>query len=140
MVAVVFVSFILYKLFFTEGFFQKTYAKIKVNGMPDETEHLSGNTDYGKLINQAISVKNYRMAVRYHYLQSLQKLSSKAVIQFAPDKTNYQYVRELSGKTYKNAFASLTLHYEYVWYGEFEVDENIFNAIQNKFKQFNNEV
>ncbi|MEO5892200.1 MAG: hypothetical protein ABIQ31_18275 [Ferruginibacter sp.] len=136
----VFICFILYKLFFAEGFFQRSYARINVTALPEEQENLSATADYGKLINQALANRNYRLAVRYHYLQSLQKLSTKGVIQFAADKTNYQYVRELSGKAYKNSFASLTLNYEYVWYGEFEVNENIYQAIQDKFKQFNSEV
>ncbi|MEP7110202.1 MAG: hypothetical protein ABI760_19560 [Ferruginibacter sp.] len=136
----IFVFLILYNLFFTEGFFQRSSAKTKVIMLPDETENLSKDTDYAKLIARAVINSNYRLAVRYHYLQSLQKLSSKAAIQFAAHKTNNQYINELSGKTYKNAFASLTLNYEYVWYGEFEIDESIFNAIQNKFKQFNRDV
>jgi len=140
MMAVVFIAFVLYKLFFTEGFFQRSYAKSNVTRMDDESNELSKTADYAKLVDLAVSKGNYRLAVRYHYLQTLQKLALKGLIQFASDKTNYEYVRELSGKSFKNEFASLTLNYEYVWYGEFEVDEIIFNTIQNKFKQFNNEV
>jgi len=140
MLAGVFVAFLLYKLFFTEGFFQRSYAKINVTRLEDESNDLSKTVDYAKLVALAVSKGDYRLAVRYHYLQTLQKLTSKGLIQFASDKTNYEYVRELSGKSYKNDFAALTLNYEYVWYGEFEVDESIFNTIQNKYKQFNNEV
>jgi len=140
MLAAVFVAFVLYKLFFTEGFFQRSYAKSNVTPLEDESNELSKTADYAKLVALAVSKGDYRLAVRYHYLQTLQKLSLKGLIQFASDKTNYEYVRELSGKSFKNDFAALTLNYEYVWYGEFEVDEMIFNTIQNKFNQFNNEV
>lgn len=133
----VFVSFILYKLFFTTGFFQQSYAKSNVNVLPFENENSIAATDFDILIAQAISDNNYRMAVRYHYLQTLQKLTLAGAIQFAIDKTNYQYISELSGKTYKNTFASLTLHYEYVWYGEIDIDESVFNSIQRKFVHFN---
>ncbi len=133
----VFVSFILYKLFFADGIFQQQFAGAKVKLLEEEKESLSKTTDYGKLINQAVSNRNFRMAVRYHYLQSLQKLTSKGAIQFALDKTNYQYEKELSGKAYQKSFAALTHHYEYVWYGEFEIDENNFTAIQYLFNQFN---
>ncbi len=140
MLAGIFVAFVLYKLFFTEGFFQRSYAKSNVTTLEDESNDLSRTADYAKLVALAVSKSDYRLAVRYHYLQSLQKLALKGLIQFAADKTNYEYVRELSGKSYKNDFAALTLNYEYVWYGEFEVDESNFNTIQNKFKQFNNDV
>ncbi len=140
MLAAVFVAFVLYKLFFTQGFFQRSYAKSNVTRLEDESNELSKTADYAKLVALAVSKANYRLAIRYHYLQTLQKLTLKGLIQFASDKTNYEYVRELSGKSFKNDFAALTLNYEYVWYGAFEVNETIFNTIQNKFNQFNNEV
>lgn len=140
MLAAVFVAFILYKLFFAEGFFQRSYAKSNVTRLDDELNELSKTADYAKLLAYAVSKSDYRLAVRYHYLQTLQKLATKGLIQFASDKTNYEYVRELSGKSFKNDFVSLTLNYEHVWYGEFAVDEIIFITIQNKFKKFNNEV
>lgn len=138
--AISFIGFILYKLFFTRGFFQQNYARAKVNVIPGETEKLSATADYGKLAAQAAAEGNYRVAVRFLYLQSLQKLTGKGLVQFAVDKTNYQYVSELSGKPYKKAFAALTLNYEYVWYGEFQLDGTLFNTIHNQFKQFNSEV
>lgn len=137
LLAISFIAFILFKLFFTQGFFQRPYAKTNVTALPDEALHSLADTDYGKLIAQAVGSGDYRMAVRYHYLQTLQKLAAKGVIEFTPDKTNHQYVMELLGKPYKNAFALLTLHYEYVWYGEFEIDATIFEMVQTKFKQFN---
>ena len=140
MLAVAFIILILYKLFFTKGFFQRSYARSKVNAVTEETEKVFTTADYGKLAAQAAAEGNFRIAVRYLYLQSLQKLTSKDILQFAADKTNYQYVTELTGKPYKQAFAAITLHYEYVWYGAFEIDEHLFNTIHNKFKQFNSEV
>lgn len=135
--AVLFVVVILYKLFFTEGFFQRPYAKASVSAVPEETDPLLLHSDYDPLIALAVSKNNYRAAVRYHYLQTLQKLILKGAIQFAPDKTNYQYVNELLGKPYKSTFADLTLHYEYVWYGEIDINHIIYLEVRNKFKQFN---
>ena len=136
--ACLFIGFILHRLFFTEGFFKKSTLQTTITVLPDETEHLSATTDYTKHIEQAVLNKNYRLAVRYHYLQTLQKLAAKEIIQFTADKTNYQYVKELYDKIYKNEFARLTQAYEYVWYGGFVTDEMIFEAIQANFKNFNN--
>ncbi len=135
--AITFILFILYKLFFSEGFFQRTYKRSPVTVMGDEEANLAQATDFSSLISQAIHLKNYRLAVRYYYLQTLQKLSAKGQIEFAPDKTNYEYVQELAGKKFKDEFAALTLHYEYAWYGEFEITEQVFKAVQQKFTQFN---
>ena len=135
--AVFFICFILYKLFFAEGFFQRSYTRSAVNILDDQSERLSPDADYSKLIAQAVTQKNYRLAIRYYYLQSLQKLTAKGLIEFAPDKTNHEYLRELTGKKYKNEFAALTLNYEYAWYGEFDISETIFESVQQKFKHFN---
>lgn len=137
-VACLFIGFILHRLFYAEGFFQRHTLKTIVTVLPDEAEHLSATTDYSKFIDLAILNKNYRLAVRYHYLQTLQKLAAKGSIQFAADKTNYQYVKELADKPYKNEFARLTLAYEYAWYGGFVTDEILFTALQANFKNFNN--
>jgi len=83
---------------------------------------------------------NYRLAVRYKYLQTLYKMAAKKMVELAADKTNYQYVREISNYNYQNEFAALTLNYEYVWYGEFEIEENIYKRIETGFSQFNNKL
>ncbi len=136
--ACLFIGFIMYRLFFTEGFFQRRTLAASLIVLPDEAEHLSATTDYSKLILQAVINQNYRLAIRYHYLQTLQKLAAKSAIEFAVDKTNYQYVKELFDKPYKNEFARLTLTYEYAWYGGFVTDDILFAAIQTNFKNFNN--
>ena len=136
LIACLFIGFILHRLFFTEGFFKRSTLQANVTVLKEEEEHLSATTDYLKLIQQAVSNKNYRLAVRYHYLQTLQKLSAKEIILFSVDKTNHQYITELSAKSYKNEFVQLTLAYEYAWYGGFVTDEMIFKSLQTNFKNF----
>ena len=138
--ACLFIGFIIYKLFIAEGFFKKQTVSSKVKVLPDEEEHLFALTDYGKLIIQAAADKNYPLAIRYHYLQTLQKLAAKRAIEFTPDKTNNEYIREMFGKPYKNEFASLTHSYEYAWYGKFDISEAMFTAIEKGFKQFNTQL
>lgn len=135
--AALFTGFILYKLFFTQGFFQQSAAISNVTVVPMQQEPAFAATDYNKLISQSVINKNYRMAIRYHYLQTLQKLAARGAIQFTADKTNYQYINELAGKPFRDQFVALTLHYEYAWYGGFTTDEIVFTGIQNNFKQFN---
>ena len=55
--AAIFVVFILSKLFFAEGFFQKQSSRSKVNESPKQDEELSGTANYDKLIAQAIDGK-----------------------------------------------------------------------------------
>ena len=138
--ACLFIGFIIYKLFIAEGFFKKQTVSNKVKVLPAEEEHLFALTDYGKLIIQAAADKNYPLAIRYHYLQTLQKLAAKRAIEFTPDKTNNEYSREMFGKPYKEEFDSLTHSYEYAWYGKFDISEAMFTAIEKGFKQFNTQL
>ncbi len=135
--ALLFVGFVLYKLFFTPGFFQRNSYTDKVTAVIDKPEESFATTDYTRLINDSIAATDFRMAVRYLYLQTLQKLTSRNAISFAPAKTNNQYIQEVFSKPYKDEFVAVTLQYEYVWYGDFKLDETLFGKIQNNFKQFN---
>lgn len=133
-----FVLFIIYKLFLSEGFFRRNPRQQDTAAEPQE-ETLE-DSSYDPLIRQALANKNFRLAIRYLYLQTLQKLSASGVIHFSVDKTNYEYVREVAGRSYQNNFASLTLNYEYVWYGKFEIDEDIYQRLQTDFRLFQQRV
>jgi hypothetical protein len=135
--AVAFVIFVLYKLFLTDGAFRRKPAAANTQAAAVEEEVITGESDFDLLIKQALQQRNYRLAVRYQYLKTLHKLADKKLVELAADKTNYQYVREIGNPAYQNDFAALTLNYEYVWYGEFEIEENIYRNMNEKFNQLN---
>jgi hypothetical protein len=74
------------------------------------------------------------------YLQSLKKLSDKELILFSPDKTNNNYISELSGRDYQNDFYLLTHNYEYIWYGKFLIDVANYQQLKSQFISFNKKV
>ena len=135
--AIVFILFILYKLFLTQGVFSRTMKKDNASTATASEENITPGSDFEAMIRQAITSGNYRLAVRYHYLQTLHRLAEKNLVAMAADKTNYQYVREISNKQIQNEFAALTLSYEYVWYGEFAIGENIYRKIESGFSGLN---
>lgn len=93
--------------------------------------------DLEALLRNAVKNENYRLAVRYLYLQVLAKLAERRLIGINSNKTNYEYVVEVRKHKFANEFASLTLQYEYIWYGEYPIDERLFAQIQSGFSQFN---
>jgi len=135
--AIFFVLFIIYRLFLTEGAFKRETRSAKPTVPEVEEEVISNESDFDALISQALKNNNYRQAVRYQYLKTLHKLAGKELIELAPDKTNYQYVHEIKKPVLQNEFASLTLNYEYVWYGEFAIEQNIYQKIEGYFSGFN---
>lgn len=136
--AVAFILFILYRLFFADSFFRGSTTRMSSGIVKDEEE--LKDTDFNKKIKDALAERNYRMATRWLYLQTLNELSQANNIIYGADKTNRQYYYELGGKPYQQDFAALCSHYEYVWYGEFETNEILFSKIQNSFKQFNSRI
>ena len=138
--AAFFVLFILYRLFLTEGVFKRRSAVVNFATPEAIEETITSESDFEIMIRQAVQSGNFRLAVRYQYLQTLYKLAAKKMVELAVDKTNNQYVREITNLNYQNDFAALTLNYEYVWYGEFAIDENIYRRLESGFLQFNSKL
>ncbi len=87
--------------------------------------------DFAGSIEQAVEARNFRLAVRLLYLQTLKRLTDAGRIVWKPDKTNRQYVQEMKDAD----FEQLTTQFEYVWYGDFPVDERRFGTIREDFKK-----
>jgi len=101
----------------------------------DDDENID-ETDFEKLLQLAITNGNYRLATRYYYLSTLKKLSQKELIKYHKDKTNTEYQFELKKGDLRKNFSYLAYIYDYVWYGEFPVDEVKFSVIENRYKSF----
>ncbi len=88
-------------------------------------------------IEKAIANRNFRLAVRLLYLNCLKKLSDAGAIQWKADKTNLAYLYEIQNPEQQQKFGLLTRQFEYVWYGDFKVNQEHFQQIRNSFQQFN---
>lgn len=87
-------------------------------------------------IDNAVSGRNYRLAVRLLYLRSLKQLSDAQLIHWQIEKTNSSYITELGDTEYRRLFGLLTTRFEYVWYGDFPIDGQAFQNINSLFIDF----
>lgn len=101
----------------------------------EEEENLT-SLDLSDRLQNAIKNKNYRLAIRYYYLNVLKKMYDKKLIDYDPKKTNLDYFNELKNKNAKQRFSYLSYVYDYTWYGEFPVDEQKFLKAQQSFTTF----
>jgi hypothetical protein len=132
-----FIAFVLYNLILSKGIFKKSTAvKSTEETVSEEPENIAEG-DYDRLLRQAYLLGDLRMAARYLFLKTLQKLHEKELIVFSQDKTNSDYVYELP-EAKRNAFSSLALYYEYIWYGNMPISKEDFNKVESKFNQFLN--
>ncbi len=92
--------------------------------------------DFDLNIDRAIAQHNYRLAVRLLYLKALKQLSDAQLIHWQIDKTNAAYVNELANPNQREAFAVLTRQFEFVWYGEFAINNHAFQNIKTLFGNF----
>ncbi len=105
-----------------------------------DEEEIIKSKNIPELIEKAILEKDFRLAVRYYYLLLLKKLSESEVIAYEFDKTNSDYIKEITQETICVHFIKATTVYDYIWYGNFEVSETDFKKAQNIFNTLENQI
>lgn len=111
--------------------------KAQATGM--DYENLAENIqeiNFDAAIDEAVAVRNFRLAVRLLFLQTLKQLTNADHIAYKPDKTNRQYVQELASTALQSDFEKLTRRFEFVWYGDFPVEDAQFIPIRDEFRRF----
>jgi len=101
-----------------------------------EEEELLMKRDLEDLANQAISNENYRLAVRYLYLNCLKRLDMKRLVRFSNEKTNFDYVKEIKQAEIASGFKTITIAYEQIWYGGLVFDNHYFVKIKHYIENF----
>jgi len=102
----------------------------------DEIEKNIKEVEFDPLIADAIKAGNYRAAVRLQYLKCLRVLSDTERIEWSLEKTNRDYIYELTDANTKNKFKQLASLYEYIWYGEFDIDQKTYGQIEGLYDDF----
>ncbi|GAB6012383.1 hypothetical protein [Viscerimonas tarda] len=93
--------------------------------------------NFDQLIAESMKAGNYRLAIRFLYLKNLKSLSDREFIKWNPNKTNYSYQYEIESARLRTKFLDTTLIFDFVWYGEFVLDENRFREAYHFFQEFN---
>lgn len=115
-------------------FFSRKNRKLKINAEDlDENIH---EINFPDRITQHENQAEYRQAIRYHFLYLLKQLTDKKIIDWNPEKTNKEYIQEFKNQTQKQDFQKMAYIYDYVWYGEFPLDESSYNTFKNQFKAY----
>jgi len=139
---VVAVVFLLRYFVGIQGMQKATNKKFDPNAKIDTqtiAEHIH-EFDLPALIQQAIAQKDFTVATRLYYLLTIKTLSDKNLINWKKDKTNRNYLNELTDIDTKSQFSQLTNIFERVWYGEVTINEAIFGEIEGQFKGFTNKI
>jgi hypothetical protein len=118
--------------------FRKKSVPVSNKEEEDEISEDIFAINYQKEIDKAAAQGNYRLAVRLLFLRLLKNMSDKNVISYKQDKTNSDYLMQLSSTNYYQDFFRITRYYEYSWYGKFEVSNEAYLLINKEVQQFEN--
>ena len=98
-------------------------------------EELIQSREIQKLIEEAVKNGQFRLAVRYHYLQNLQQLDQLNFISYQYQKTNEDYAAEISTENVRGKFLKVTRLYDFIWYGDFKVSEGDYKLAEKGFTE-----
>lgn len=91
-----------------------------------------------ELIKKYENEANFQQSVRLYYLWILKIFSEENHIKWHIEKTNSDYIREITNPQLKSDFQQLSYLYNYVWYGKFTVDKAQYIQIKNQFEKYTN--
>jgi hypothetical protein len=120
--------------------FRKRNTVVTVTGEDDTMPDDIFAINYQKELDRATAGKDYRLAIRLMYLRLLKCSAEKNIIQYAQERTNFDYLAQVHKTSYYNDFFRLTRNFEYTWYGKFAVSDDAFDTIKKDFDNFNNKI
>ncbi|MEQ9280314.1 MAG: hypothetical protein RLN83_12495 [Balneola sp.] len=93
-----------------------------------------------ELKEKALKNSDFHAATRYVYLMTLKLLNQKELIHWTIEKTNLDYERELGDHPVNPLFSKLTTFYEFVEYGDFEIDRSGYSKVDSLFSKLREEL
>ncbi|CAN5393113.1 hypothetical protein BH10BAC4_BH10BAC4_07400 [soil metagenome] len=96
--------------------------------------------DFERLIQESLDRKEYRNGIRLTFLYALKLLSDKQHVHWRPGKTNHDYLEELKKTDLKIGFNELSFYFDYAWYGEFNVNEPMYQRVRVIFDSWRKKV
>ncbi|MFV0346698.1 MAG: hypothetical protein ACK5IQ_10710 [Bacteroidales bacterium] len=111
-------------------------AAKKLNYLDDEGEDVDIKlSDFEALASKYEDIKEFRVAVRYLYLLLLQKLDARSLIIADDTKKNIDYYYEISDSKIQRGFETALHLYEYIWYGENNIQEQEYQSVSSFYKR-----
>lgn len=119
----------------------KLYKIIYNNREPESLSYrenipINEEFDYDGAVSMLVSTGDYRSAVRLLHLKILNSLHKFNVIKLSQEKTNREYLYEISDPVLRKQFIELTSLYNKVWYGKYNPQANEYEMMAPGFHSF----
>lgn len=110
--------------------------KVIVDVEDDWNPEVITKTELELRLEAAMARGDYRECVRIYFTFILKELIRKSWISWKKEKTNHHYVMEMAGKPNQMVFMECVRIYDLVWYGEYEIDEEIFEMLRPTLQDY----
>ncbi len=129
----VFLGYVIYVLFINTSLTDKGKA-IKTETLERAPVEIP-TSELEKMLEKALKEKDYRLAIRIYFIFILKELSSKKWITWKKEKTNSAYLSEMRKRKQYNLFNDSVTIFELAWYGDYEIKQADYSAVEPKLKQ-----
>lgn len=137
-IAIIVVLVVIIYAIIRSGLFENKKVK-QYTGDAQTLEELEENiheSDLERALRLALEKQDYRLAIRIYYLIIIKELSIRNWIRWKRDKTNGEYVREMSERDEYQHFRNITIDFDRVWYGDMQVGEPEYQLLHPRFREF----
>ncbi|MEJ6583201.1 MAG: hypothetical protein QNL61_04215 [Crocinitomicaceae bacterium] len=111
-------------------------ARVVIDVEDDWNPEVISKTELELRLESAVLDENYRECVRIYFTFILKELIRKSWIYWKREKTNYHYVLEMHKRENASHFNECVRVYDIVWYGDYQIDKEIFELLQPTFKNY----
>jgi len=101
---------------------------------------LRGSVNYDELIRKYQAEGNYRFAIRYLFLRLINTAADKNIIQIRDSTTNTEIGRAFSQHPLALQYRYLATAYEYIYFGDFNLNKEVFDLLKMKFEAFQEKI
>lgn len=130
-----FLIFVIYRIIVVNNLYFVSSRKKLIHDDDGGEEDIS-DENIDEKIRKAAGAEDYRTAIRYSYIKGLRLLNDKGWIRMHAQATNHDYIYQVSKYPVAGDFNFLTRVYDYVWYGEFAVNNEQYARLQTDFQKF----
>jgi hypothetical protein len=92
--------------------------------------------DLPAMIAEAEAQGDLRRAIRLHYLLVLRKLVDRGLLEWSPDRTDRDYLAQLSDPDMRQRFAQAARVFQWTWYGRAPLAPERYAELRRPFIQF----
>lgn len=110
--------------------------KIAVNVENDWNPEVINKTELELKLEEAIEKGDYREGIRIYFTFILKELIKKGWIIWKKEKTNHHYIMEMGKRPNALVFLSCVRIYDLVWYGEYQIDEEVFEILKPELETY----